>query len=309
MGRAKRVLRVQYTTRKYEITKEDIDKDKFVLLLDTRRKIMPGVVTDIFKKLSQDKHFDSPFVVNHKDGKYRLIDGNHRFKATELYLNLNPDNRVEVTLNIYENLSEEDERILFTDWNLGRKQSTNDFVRQYKDTIPIWKIMTKETEKSVFPCKVSEYGGADSIAFYKLVGTYLTGIKPKFQGGFIGHPLKFVDEARELGHSDVTLMTAFMKDFLEAFGPIRGNSWLRTTPFTAIMRLWLDNYKTINKPKMVSYFKLKLVNNAVAIDLSRMSGRGACVYVTEQFRRLLNNSRTQDIFVVRNQEETVEEEN
>jgi hypothetical protein len=291
MPRHKTVLRVGYTTKKYEISKKDIDEGKFVKLLN-RRRIAPNVVKKLHQSLENGKHFDSPFVVNERDGKLRLIDGNHRMDAIEKYLGANPTHRVEVTLNIYEGLDDQEEKDLFTSWNLGRKQNTNDVVKQYEDNIDIFKLMKKD-----FPVPVSAYGGITAISFFKLVGSYISTKGPKFQGGFIGSPWNFIDKSQELGHSDYNLMKAFMNDFQKAFGPIKNNRFMRTTPFTAIMRIWVDNKQNMLPEKMINYFKLKLVNDKRADDLGSMSGRGACVYVRGQYLVLLNNSRAKDIFV------------
>ncbi|MBU1082662.1 MAG: hypothetical protein KKB59_19410, partial [Spirochaetes bacterium] len=246
-----------------------------------------------FENLILNKHFDAPFVINLKNGKMRLIDGNHRFEAVKKYIGANPDNRVEVTLNMYSNLNEEIEKELYTQWNLGNKQSTSDVVKQYKEDIPIFKLM----EKKDFPVKVNVYGGSGSIKFYSLVGAYLASIEPKFKGGFLASPWEFIARAQALGKKDVTLMAGFMKDFVQAFGVLKNNRFLRGTPFTSIMRIWMDNRVTIPYSKMINYFKLRLVNDKIADSLGSISGRGACVHVRGEYLRLLNEGRTKDIFI------------
>ena len=253
----------------------------------------------IFENLTDGKHFDSSFVVNEKNGKFRLIDGNHRYEAIVKYLNANPENRVEVLLHIYENLDDEAEKYLYTMYNLGRKQSTNDFVQQYKDEIPVWKLISDQTK---FPVKVTVYGGVGSISFYKLVGAYLACLKPRFQGGYIGKPLDFIYETKNLGHSDINLMAQFMREFLQAFGPVRNNVWMRTTPLNAIMRIWVDNRDHMLPELMVNLFRRRLANDAAAVDLGKNSGMGACKYARDKYLLFLNENRQKDLFINKDQE-------
>lgn len=293
MSRTKQVLRLGFSTRRYEIEAEDIRKGTFELLTN-RRNIAQSVVNRIFENLMSGKHFDSSFVVNQRNSKFRLIDGNHRYEAIVKYLGANPENRVEVLLHIYEGLDDDAEKSLYTLYNLGRKQSTNDFIQQYKEEIPIWKIIINQTK---FPVKVTVYGGIGSISFYKIVGAYVASLKPRFPGGYIGRPLDFVYEAKNLGHSDLNLMAEFMKEFLQAFGPIRNNVWLKTTPINAIMRIWMDNRDHIKPDVMVSLFRKKLANDALAVDLGKASGLGACKYARDKYLIMLNEGRSRELFV------------
>ena len=305
MTRPKQVLRVGYTTLKYEINSEDV-RDRTFEILTNRRNISNSTVNSIFDGLINDKHFDSSFVVNKVKEKYRLIDGNHRYESIIKYLAANPDNRVEVTLHVYKNLNEAEEKLLYTLYNKGKKQSTNDFVQQYKDEIPLWKIIT---DPRTFPAKVSVYGGINAISFYKLVGAYISCLKPRFTGGYFGKPLDFIEDSKQLGHSDVKLMGEFLKDYLKAFGPLRNNKWFRTTPLTAIMRIWIDNRENFRPDKMVKWFQEKLAMDAEAIDLGSSGGQGATKYARDKYLIKLNNGRQRDLFIDKDaQEEPNEDE-
>jgi hypothetical protein len=189
---------------------------------------------------------------------------------------------------------------MYTLYNLGRKQTTNDFVQQYKDEIPIWKVIT---DQKSFPVKVTVYGGAGSISFYKLVGAYLASIKPRFSGGYIGRPLDFIHETKSLGHSDVKLMGEFMKEFLQAFGPVRNNVWLRTTPLNATMKIWMDNRDHMRPDVIINLFRKRLANDAGAVDLGKSSGMGSCKYARDKFLILLNQGRNRELFINKDQED------
>ena len=296
----KRVLRVGYITKKYELTKQDIDDNLFELLLN-KRKLRVGAIDKMFKNLMVDKHFESPFVVNYRNSKYRLIDGNHRYEAIIKYLNAHPENRVEVTLNIYTDLTDDEEKELFNSWNKGMKQSISDVIQQNKDDIPIYKLMTDP--KHNFPVTVRVYASPGTVSFHKLVGAYLGVIKPNFKGSFRGSAWEFVEEAAQLGHKDVKLMSAFMKDFSQAFGPINGNLFLRGTPLVAVFRIWIDNRQQFSYNKLIDLFKSRLYNSWQAKELGRMGGTGAQMYAWNQYVEMINFSRTKDIVIMRSETE------
>lgn len=289
MVRTKSVVRLGYTTRKDFLTADNIDDFQ---ALDNRRDIKTGVVNEIFNGLRNGVNYESPWVVNKKKGKVYMIDCNHRHAAVKKYLAAFPNNKVEVTLHIYTDLNEDEEKAIFTQWNKGRKQSTADVVRQYQDEIEIYGMMQKN-----FPVGITAYGGSSSIGFYKLVSAYLAAIEPKFKGGYYGSPWKFIEECQDLGQKDSNLMAAFMKDFETAFGPFKNNLHMRTTPFLAIMRIWMDNKGTVPYTKMMNFFKLKIRNDAVAEKLGGMGGAKACVFVRDEFLRMLNSGRTNHILI------------
>lgn len=293
MTRPKQVLRVGYITQKYEITSEDVRNGTFEIL-GNRRNISKATVKSIFEGLVKDTHFDASFVVNKVNGRYRLIDGNHRYEAITKYLMANPNNRVEVTMHVYKNLEDAQEKLLYTRYNQGKKQSTNDFVQQYKDEIPLWKIISNPRE---FPVKVSAYGGINSISFYKLVGSYIACQKPRFPGGYMGKPLDFIEDSQQLGHRDAKLMAEFIKEFMRAFGPLRNNKWFRTTPFTAIMKIWMDNRENFKPDKMINLFENRLRQDAEAIDLGASGGYSATKYARDKYLFKLNDGRQRDLFI------------
>jgi len=289
----KGVLRLPYVTKKTYLTYADVKENnngKFEVLTN-RRKILPSIVNTLTKNLVNDVHFDTPFTVNLRNGTYRLLDGNHRWEACKRFLIATQTAKVQITLHIYEDLTDEQERQVYTKWSKGRKQSTNDVVKQYENEVP---ILAKLKQK--FPCKVSIYGGANAISFYKLVQSYFSSRMDKYQGDGFGTAFDFVAKAQGLGTGDLQLMTAFMTDFLAAFGPIKNNRFLRTTPFSAIMRIWMDNRKNIPYTTMQLMFKRKLLNDKRADDLGSLSGRSSSVYVRDQYILLLNQGRNNNLF-------------
>lgn len=287
-----KVLKQDYKEKKVVINAEDLE-DGFFEILNNRRNVTAQQVNSIYRGLESGKHFNSPFVVHKKNGTYRLIDGNHRESSLRKFFEDNLDCSVEVTLHIYEKLSEEEEKELYTRANAGKKQSTNDFVQQYKEDIPIWHMIQER-----FPIRVTAYPSKESINFYALVGSYLASIKPgSFQGDFIGKPMEFIDIAKQLDEQDVKLMRAFCKDHLQAFGVFKNNIWFKGTCFRSVMRIWMDNRSNMLPAKMVKYFSDRLAQDYVARELGKVSSMSATRYARDKYIEMLNRDRVRDQFV------------
>jgi len=298
MVKTRTIVRLNYTTKKYIISKKDIANGKFQILYNRREKKLT-TFKSVLNGLIAGISFEAPLIINEisKTGVYEVIDGNNRYDAVEAYIAMGENNKVEVTLHIYKDLTDDEKKEEFTRWNKGRKQSTNDVVKQYEDEIPIFTMM-KNTNSYSFPVNVSVYGSANSLCFYRLVSAYMCAKhEGKFQGGFIGDPWKFVNIAKTFNDVDYKIIRAFIKDFFEAFGPLKKNPWIKTTPFTAIFRIWISNYKTIPRDKMLSLFKSKLLNDFEALSLHKISGMTATQHVRNKYLEFLNQDRSQHIFV------------
>jgi len=287
------ILRQTYISIQKEIKKDDIDAGLFEVL-ENRRNISAHQVNSILRSLEEGKHFDAPFVVNEVKGCNRLLDGNHRYEAMKIYLEKNPANKIEITIHSYDNLEESDERLLYTRYNQGKKQSTNDFVQQYKSTIKIWKIIQKDK----LPIDVTVYPSKNSLGFYKLIGSYLAAIKPgSFVGDFGGKPLDFISEVQNLKKSDVVQIREFLKEFLLAFGPFRNNPWYSTTPFKAVFRIWMSNKHNMTPERMVYFFKQKLEKDYEAREMSKITGLSATRFARDKYLIKLNDGRSRNLFI------------
>ena len=240
--------------------------------------------------LEDGKNFDSSFVI-HRNGKDKLIDGNNRFEAIKQYLTLNPTHKVEVELQIYTGLSEAEQKDLYSQWNKGVKQSTNDVVKQFEFDIPVFTLI-----KNNFPVKITVYGGTGCMSLFTLISAYFAATRQTFPGGFIGNAWNFVKYAQSLGHKDYIIMKAFMMDWLQIFGPIKNNKAARSTPFFAIFRIWYTNRNTINPIKLITLFK-QLDNDKNFDYLGSCSGVTSCQYAKSQYVAMMNKGRTKNLLV------------
>jgi len=281
---AKTTLRVEHHTRKEIISTENIAK---FVKLDNARQINRARVRDLREHLEQGYTIEQPLTINHLGDQERIIDGNHRMSAVGGYLTDHPTHKVELSFNVYENLDDADEKALHTECNRGGKQTTNDVVQQHWDDIPLAQIFAgMRMRRPVLP-----YPRPRSVAFYRLVGTYLAGKQDTFQGGLNCSPWEFVDAAKTLGKQHAAEMRAFLIDFENAFG-WKDCKFLKTSGFTALMRIWLDNRQQIRPDVLVKQWSAKL-DNLKGRELASESGMKSCQVVHRKYLRMLNdNGRT-----------------
>lgn len=97
-------------------------------------------------------------------------------------------------------------------------------------------------------------------------------------------------------------MAQYMSEFLQTFGPVRNNHWLKSTPLNATMKIWMDNRDHLNPKTMINLFRRRLANDAAAIDLGRPTGMSAGKYARDKFLIMLNDGRIRDLFVDKDKE-------
>jgi len=288
----------------YKIEQRVLDATSIaaIALPANQRKVRKGHVKGLYDQLCEGKHFETPVCINDRKSRgEQPFDGWHRILAMQRYLIEKPNDKIEVTLHIYNNLNDDEERDEYTIVNKGMKQTTNDVVRQYEDEIPIfnqmkngWRDGTKHTQMA---CKVTSYPSPTSHSFFRLVSAYFACTNKTWGGGYVGDAFTFVAEAKLLKIKDVKIINAFMLDFIDAFGPIKNNAFLRTTPFQAIMKIWMQNKEKIPQPTMISLFKKRLRDDAQVDVLSKSGGCGATLVARDMFVTMLNAGRKRYLFV------------
>lgn len=281
----------QYQTKDYVISQATFGKSVFGIL-QNRRKISTGTVKNICDQLKNGVHFESPIVVNKIDGEYRIVDGNHRYEAIKKFLKENLTSSVRVRLALYENLTIDDEKEIYTRWNKGRKQSTNDVVQQYEEDIAVFKHLT-DTEPVI-----DVYGANGNLSFFRAIGAYLAAQDDVFRGGYIGSAFEFVDEAMKLKKKDADVIRAFLIDFGSVFGPNGSgkNSWYKTTPFTAVFKIWFDNRELVNPEKMQQILG-KLASDGSSRNWHAQGGSVVCVNARHAYLNTINANRRLNLFV------------
>jgi len=215
-----------------------IDKEtikSFYLVEEQRREIRKSNVLKHINLIKNRHHFKTPFVLNKTNGKYKIIDGNHRYEAIKRVLEIDNTFSIKILCAVYNNLDRKSERIAFSDWNSGTKQTANDFLKIYWEDIPLGNEVLKQTGATIY--------GGKSIKVKLIVGSHIEAKKQgKFSGGYDGGNLKVVEDFSKLEHSDIKLMKAFMLDMKELFGPFdKDNVFWKGTAVAMLYRLWYDN--------------------------------------------------------------------
>ena len=238
---------LEYVMRK--VTIDVTQKDLFSADEKQRRMIRKGSVRGIVQALKTGQHFNSPFVINHVNGVRKLIDGNHRWEAILELLEYDPEFSMDIWFAEYKDLSHEEERDVFSLWNIGTKQSSDDFLKIYWDTIPKGKEILDRIPASIYNSKTK-------IKAKNIVGNHIAAKKGKrFAGGYSGNSLKAVRDFKDITSDDISIMSAYMKDMEQIFGAFNStNIFWKGTPQSAFYRIWYDN-RDIPPTKMIRAFK------------------------------------------------------
>lgn len=285
--RAVGTTKLEWTPKKLVLGKEDL-KDFEILF--NRRDIRKGQVTKLYRLLCEGNHFQSNMVVNRKNNKYRLIDGNHRYEALKRFFEKYPDRRVEVVVSQYTNLEPQEEKAVYSTWNKGTKQSTNDYIKAYWNDIKI----TKKLKTPYFPCNVSHVWGKHTMELKLLINPYLVKDNEGDNSiAFQGSAHDFVEKAMELNGGDVQVLKQFLEEYSEVFGVVDKESMYYKLPiFTVIMRLWLKNYSRMN-PEVLKKRLKKLIGHERVIYWTGQGGaRTNLKQCIMDFRMVLNKGRT-----------------
>ena len=298
-------MKLPYEPVRYIIDSQNIDNFK---LSRFKRCIRESHVNDIKDSLDKGEHFHMPLAVfkNGNNGyklsattKSEAIDGNHRLSAIKKWLNENPNKSIEVLLMVYKINKNVDVTVrkIFHNVNIGRKQSTDDYIRAYKDTIPIFDMICGN--KKVLPCSI--YGNRDEMKFYHIVGAYLSAKENIYKGTWTGKPKEFVDEVRKLNDNDVNIIKEFWGDFCKMFSlkgvqNIRNLACAKTTGFSVIFFLWYHNKNRLGRQVVITKIRDKLADSKFFDDWARSSGISNSKKALDAIVRYLNKSVTKHHF-------------
>ena len=284
--------RIQATTHKLVLTKDNISK--IFVKMGNRRKLRKGIINKLVRVLESGKHFETPLMTNRVNEKERLLDGNHRVEAIEKYLDKYPNMKVEVWVFSYDNLNTDDEKKMYTIWNLGTKQNTNDYIKQYWNDISI----VKKMRSNGFPCDVSPFWTSSSIEFKILVAGYLGTKESVYNGGFTGNPMEFIELSKQLDEKDYNIIKSFLKEYISVFGnPDKKNPHYSQSIFCGLFRIWSDNlhqrtFEEINN----AFIKLR-GHERVIYYCSLGWGRQIANQCRIDLLNAINNNRTKNLFV------------
>jgi hypothetical protein len=234
----------------YVVTRQIVNNktiDMFEVDDMQRRLIREGQVAKLHGLLRTGNHFATPLVVNKLNGYYRMIDGNHRLEALKRALRHNAGLQVEVRFAEYKNLTREEERKVFSDWNSGTKQTAEDFLKIYWETIPFGKQILA-LPASIYTCK-------NKIKVKTIVYAHLTAKKNILGRNYSKNRADAVKDFQELDKNDLRYMREFMRFMTEMFGEFSNNepAWKHPSVM-ALYKVWFYNMN-INETTMKRYIQ------------------------------------------------------
>jgi hypothetical protein len=290
--------RLPYTTRQIEIGKAELPKFK---VLGNARDIRQGKVENLTELLETGEHFQTGIVVNVRADKWRLLDGTHRYLATSSYLTRHPTEKVWLEVHFYQDLTDEEERTTYTVWNMGTKQNTSDFLKQYWDTLNIQKKINSDQS---FPLKVSHKNNGKTIGLHTLYFAYLTRADVPYSGGFCGSAMDFIEKLQSWNNgrnglsSDGTDafndMREFIKDYISCFGQYHPkNSFWKAPVLQPLFRVWYENKAQCTLPELRD--KLKKLSSGDGLRAVRFwegmgAPRGNCQKAVADYLQAINGA-------------------
>ena len=269
------------------VTKENINKFE---VMEHRRQIGEYHVRNILAALGTGKNSMGVIIVNRKQNRIRLIDGNHRIEALRRFLNRRSQEKtkVEITLKVYRNLNDEEERKVYTIEATRRNESHEDRLNMYKDTIMFWKLVSNPLKD--FPCEVTIYGSKKSIRLRVLLNAlYSTESSP--EKGYNPIYLKknnLVEFAQEMNFEDFRLMKEFMTFFKDTFGRVEhSNIHIKTQFFMPLFDIYIRNRQQKDSRTFQERFR-KVMGRSELLVFLNSTGKESQEKIREIMIRYMN---------------------
>ena len=268
-------LKKEFTIENYVITPESINKFE---MMENRRQIGEGHIQQIHGTLTKGKNPMGVLIVNERNNSWRLIDGNHRIEAVKRFYGYMEDNKktkIECVVRVYKNLSDDEEREVYSDEAKRKNEFHEDRLNLYKDTITFWKLT--QDQRNEFPCKVSIYPQQHSLRFRTVLDSLCT-VKTEMTNGYTPKYLRKQDLivfARDCNFEDLQVMKKFIRIFQEVFGDVsKENIFTRRQGFLPLFDIFYKNFRTEKEEKVKERMSLILGRSDILMYLN-MQGREA----------------------------------
>lgn len=294
---------VKETRKKgFEITEFTIDNDNIneFELLENRRQVSNTHVATIHNAILSGKNPIGVLIVNIRSGKMRLIDGNHRIESIKRFYNYKEsykDTKIECVLKVYNNLTDEEEREVYSNEAKRKNESYEDRLNMYKSTITLWKLLTDSTNK--FPCNINIYPSKEGLRF-RLMLMAFAAMKGNREGGTytpVYLPKEnIVEFAKGLGYDDYLLFKEFIEFFVTVFGKIgKENFYMCNQFFIPIFDIYCKNRQYINDPNFAERF-IRVVGRTDIMSYYQMGGRETQIKVRQLLIEHMNYRVSKHLF-------------
>lgn len=285
------IPKLEYEVEKIILTKKLLEE----LVIVNPRKIHSAQVQSIYKALQHGTHFDSVFVINRRGKELRVIDGNHRLKALELFFERHPHMKIDAFSAIYDNLDDAQERDIFTRWNISITQSTDDFINSYKETIPMYSRFVDE-----MPCNV--YGTYNKMKIRDMVNAYRASFEEPYAGGESKTKIDFIQYLQRLTKSDLDTIIRNFSILKAIFDTEHKKDWRMQAPFRniiyrALYYLVANNIDRLDEPYIKRRMRTALAGRTIMDEYRRYSGRRASVDAYLAFKAILNDCPSEKKFI------------
>lgn len=251
-----KIIKKQYSIKPFTITSNTINQFD---IIPNRRLISELQVRKIHGVILNGKNPIGILIVNKRGDRMRLIDGNHRIEAVKRYYSYKKsylNTKIECVLKVFENLTDDEERQVYSDEARRRNESFEDRLNMYKDTIQFWKNIQDPSNQ--FPCKISIYKQKESIRFRLLLDSLIT-TKDSSPGSYSPQSLRkddIVKFALNIDWDDFLLVKTFVTFFKKVFGEITlNNVYMRNQMYLPLFDIWVKNRYKVNEETLVRRFQ------------------------------------------------------
>lgn len=293
------VRKKDYKIREYTIDSKNINEFE---IMSNRRQICGPHVKGMHQVIIDGKNPIGVVIVNIRNGKMRLIDGNHRIESVKRFYNYGgresyKDVKIECVLKVYEGLSDEEEMDIYSKEAKRRNESYEDRLTMYKDSITFWKLLNDPL--NTFPCKVTVYPTVESLKFRTVLSAIAT-MKGNKEGGkyspvYLGKE-DIVEFAKSLNYEDYILFKEFAKFFIEIYGKVTENNiFLRSQFFMPLFDIYAKNRQFIENPTFAERFR-RIIGQPDLMSYHNMGGREAQISVRRVMVEHMNYRTSKNLF-------------
>jgi hypothetical protein len=276
------------TYKKIRINKKWIEEN--IIKRDWQRSVYPARVNR-FAGYIRTGNFKTSLITvvkSNPDGKYILLDGQHKLEAIK-----KEDGDFEMDVCIYSDLDEQEEIEIYKMLNevkpfrlvddikveIGR----NDWLDAFFD--------------KQFPIEVTLHGGLNAVKVGDILNILNNGLSPTItRRNLTRNNLSFFLE--DLDAEKFGIMKDFCKLYLRCFGSPHRDNWLYKNAIVfTLMRIWIKNKDNFEEDEFIKRFRP--IEKAISIKMDATAGvfdTGILEQVTRKMYKIINKGHSKNLF-------------
>lgn len=249
--------------------------------LPYQRKISQQHVNRILNGLIETGCLPAQFIVNERGGKYHLLDGYHKAEACRAFIEKNKRD-LDVKVEVYHNLTEDEERKLYLIYNTNKAHGGDDMLRPFLGSIP---ALDWFKENCKFPVVDHACMGNELYSYFPVYKLFLmSGMAHSENISDVRNKYKTVKYALSWSLKDAK----HMKDFFDVMTTNLGEFdrrvwWWKSQMMIAICRFYVQNVVT-GKLKEAQFIELvnSIKKDSKLIELNLYTGNVALMEMIAQ---------------------------